>query len=179
MLPMERVKVPSMMTLAVGKCSHEHVYGVTSMCSGNVLSCSTDMATTGFLSFPLVISSTACLSGSEFLWTAWAVLVVWAFWLHLLGRCNRRSRGRDICGTDNILFCRLLSFFVKKLLGAWPQHPSTPQQRCQQEFSLWTSIRDCIPWSDRLVLCLPSFSHGRAFWRIQLQVPPSWLCLGY
>jgi len=56
-----------MMMLAAGKCSHEHVYGVTSMCSGNVLSCSTDMAATRFFSFPSVMSSTACLSGFEFL----------------------------------------------------------------------------------------------------------------
>jgi hypothetical protein len=67
MLPTESEEVPPMMMLAAGKCSHKHVYGVTSMSSGNVLICLIAMVTTIFFPFPSVMSSTACLSDSKFL----------------------------------------------------------------------------------------------------------------
>jgi len=110
MLPMERLDTPSVMTLAVGKHSQVHAYGVTSKCSRKFSSCSTDMATTGSLSLPSVINSTVGLSGSEFL-------------VNCLSRphcmrsegCNRQSSACGTCRIDNILFCRPLSYPAREL----------------------------------------------------------------
>jgi len=121
------------------------------MYSGNSSSCSTDMATVGFFSFPSLISSTVYLSGSEFLVNflsqprCMSISIASFRWMQSSVRCPRHFWNR------HHLVLPITFFSCEGGFRVWPQLPSAPLLRSQPEFSPRTLIggvlRKATAWS--------------------------------